>query len=440
MTSANSRSGARRRGSIRERGDSLQVRVYAGQDPVTGRDRYLSKTIKGTDRAARKRAEKALTQLQAEVDKQRAPETSVPLSHALDEWLRTVEIEGTTRRTYVGYIERTIKPALGSIAIDKLGARNLETLYAELRRCRSRCDGRPFVERHRVGGEHDCVGKKCVPHACKPMAASTVRQVHSIISGTLSAAVRWDWINTNPARIAQRPRAKAPEPDPPSPADAARLLDAAFEMDDDWGTLVWLVMTTGMRRGEVCALRWRDIDLNEEVIAIRRNYVLHKGVGVEKDTKTHQMRRIALDSETVGLLRDHRERVRGRIEELGGSLTGTTYVFGGVRSPDHSAPYSPHAVSSRYTDMAKRLGIKTHIHALRHYSATELLTAGVDLRTVAGRLGHGGGGSTTLRVYAAWVAASDRKAAELLRTRLPKRGSPTSCQKSNSDVKGNALD
>jgi integrase len=151
--------------------------------------------------------------------------------------------------------------------------------------------------------------------------------------------------------------------------------------------------------------------------------VLHKGVGVEKDTKTHQMRRIAVDSETVTMLREHRARVAARVEELGGVLDGKTFVFGGRKSPDHSEPYSPHAVSSRYSDMAERLGIETHIHALRHYSATELLTAGVDLRTVAGRLGHGGGGSTTLRVYAAWVAASDRKAAELLRTRLPRRPS-----------------
>lgn len=59
-----------------------------------------------------------------------------------------------------------------------------------------------FIERHRVDGKHDCVEEKCAPHTRKPMAASTVLQIHSIISGTLSAAVRWDWINTNLARIA----------------------------------------------------------------------------------------------------------------------------------------------------------------------------------------------------------------------------------------------
>jgi integrase len=85
---------------------------------VTGRDRYLTETVKGTDKAAHRRAEKVMTRLLADVDKQRAPETSIPLSRALGEWLRTVEIEETTRRTYVGYIERHIRPALGAIPID----------------------------------------------------------------------------------------------------------------------------------------------------------------------------------------------------------------------------------------------------------------------------------------------------------------------------------
>ncbi len=264
---------------------------------------------------------------------------------------------------------------------------------------------------------------KCKPHVCKPMAASTVRQIHAIISGALSAAVRWDWLESNPARMAQRPKQKPPEPDPPSPAEAARLVDEAFRMDEDWGTLVWLVMTTGLRRGEVCILRWSRVDLDVGEIEIRSSYRLCKGVGREKDTKTHQMRRIALDTETVVLLRKLKDRWRARLADLGLELSDDMYVFTGYRQAVPTVPYSPHGVSSRYKDMADRLGIDTHIHALRHYSATELLSAGIDLRTVAGRLGHGGGGATTLRVYAAWVAASDRKAAEILGSRMPKRRS-----------------
>ena len=174
-------------------------------------------------------------------------------------------------------------------------------------------------------------------------------------------------------------------------------------MDDDWGTLVWLAMTTGMRRGELVGLRFSRIDLDEEVIDLRRNWVR----GKEKGTKTHQNRRIALDSETVTLLREHRDRVAERVRDLGAKFTDGLFVFVGTQHPDQTQPYSPNAITQRYKDMADRLGIKTHLHAPRHYSATELLTAGIDLPTVSGRLGHGGGGATTLRVYAAWVAASD---------------------------------
>jgi integrase len=74
--------------------------------------------------------------------------------------------------------------------------------------------------------------------------------------------------------------------------------------------------------------------------------------------------------------------------------------------------------------MAARLGINTHIHALRHYSATELIAGGADIRTVAGRLGHGGGGTTTLRVYAAWVSEADQRAANMLGPRMPRRPRP----------------
>ena len=419
-TASSCRSSERPRGSIETRGDSLRIRVYAGVDPVNGKPVYLRETVRGTDDAARRTARRTLNRLVAQAEKARQPSSSVSLAHVIDEWLKVAEHEASTRETYLGYIERTITPALGSMPITKLSSRHLETLYAQLRRCRARCDGKPLVE-HKAEGDHDCVVAKCRPHVCKPMAASTVRQIHSIISGALSAAVRWDWLESNPARAAQRPKQKPPEPDPPSPAEAARLLDEAFQVDEDWGTLVWLVMTTWLRRGEVCILRWSRVDLDAGEIEIRSSYRLRKGVGTEKDTKTHQMRRIALDTETIGLLREHKQRWRDRLAALGLELTDEMYLFAGPRQTVPTAPYSPHGLSSRYQRMAQRLGIDTHLHALRHYSATELLSAGVDLRTVAGRLGHGGGGATTLRVYAAWVAASDRKAAELLGSRMPKR-------------------
>lgn len=415
-------SDARRKlGSVRQRGEALQVRLFAGRDPVTGRDRYLTASIKGTDKAAHRKADDKLAEFRAQVIKQRTAESSVSFGYAMDEWLRTADIEASTRDGYLGYIERVIRPTFGSEPLNKLGVRDLESLYAELRRCRLRCDGKPYIEKHKEDGEHDCVQAGCRSHKCNPMAQSTVRQIHSIISGVFNAASRWEWIGSNPATAAKRPKQKQPEPDPPSTAEAARLVDKAFEMDDDWGVLVWLAMTTGIRRGEIAGLRWSRVDLEGEIVEIRRSYVMSKGNGVEKDTKTHQMRRIALDSETVALLREHKQRCLMRLAELEVALKPDMYVFMGPLKSDPTRPYSPDAISSRYKKMAARLGIKTHIHALRHYSATELLTAGIDLRTVAGRLGHGGGGATTLRVYAAWVAASDRKAAEILGSRMPKR-------------------
>lgn len=407
----------RRTGSIRRRGDSLQVRLFSGVDPVTGKDQYLTATVRGTDRAAHKKAEDKLSEFRTQVLNQRSAQSAVPFSHALDEWLRTSEIEDSTRDGYVNYIEKYIKPVLGKLPVKKVDARALESFYTEVRRCRLRCDRKPFIEKHATKDMHDCAEKKCKWHECKPLSASTVRQIHSVISGTLSAAERWGWIDANPARVARRPKAKPAEPDPPTSAEAAKLVEKAFRMDEDWGTLVWLTMTTGVRRGELCGLRFSRIDLDEGIITISHNWVN----GKDKDTKTHQMRRLALDTETIVLLKEHKERVRQQVEALGLDFTDDLFVFSSLKTPDHRTPYSPNAVTQRYKDMAARLKIDTHLHALRHYSATELLTAGVDLRTVAGRLGHGGGGATTLRVYAAWVAAADRKAAEILGSRMPKR-------------------
>ncbi|MEU6697562.1 tyrosine-type recombinase/integrase [Pseudonocardia sp. NPDC046786] len=173
--------------------------------------------------------------------------------------------------------------------------------------------------------------------------------------------------------------------------------------------------------GELCALRWSNVDLDSGTLTIRRAIAQDGRALQEKDTKTHQQRRLALDAETVEVLRDHRERSEERARALGVELRPEAFVFS--LAPDGSTSLVPGSVTQRYSRMAARLGLNTHLHNLRHYSATELIAAGVDVRTVAGRLGHSGGGVTTLRVYAAWVSEADQRAASGLGSRMPERPS-----------------
>jgi integrase len=402
----------RRRGGIRERGGVYQVRVYVGTDSVTGERVDLTGTA-----ATEREAEKLLTRFLAEKDARRAARSRITLGEACDRWLANLDVEVKTKHEYAGYVRRTLRPALGTVPLARLDALAIESLYAQLRRCRRLCRPGDQSVDHRTDRDHLC-DTRCAPHRCRPLAPATIRTLHAILSGTLSMAVRYGWITVNPMDQVVKPRAHRPQPCPPTSAEAARLVAAAFDQDDEWGALVWLVMVTGMRRSELAALRWRNVDLERAVVELRAGYVVVGGVGVHKDTKTHQMRRITLDAETVALLVEHHARCAAILAHGGAELTGDHFVFSA--DPARTKPRNPDAISNRYRRMAEHLGIDTHIHALRHYSATELLSSGVDLRTVAGRLGHGDG-STTLRVYAAWVSAADERAAAVMASKMPSR-------------------
>jgi integrase len=125
------------------------------------------------------------------------------------------------------------------------------------------------------------------------------------------------------------------------------------------------------------------------------------------------------DPETAVVLREHRVRSERRAVAIGGQLDLACYVFSG--DPDSRTPLNPEAVTQRYKRMAARLGVDTTLKSLRHYSATELVSGGIDVRTVAGRLGHGGGGATTLRVYTAWTSEADQRASRTVSGRMPVR-------------------
>jgi integrase len=247
---------------IRERGGSYQVRVFGGQDPVTGRQVILTGSAASRDEAIRLR-----DRYRGQVADNKSARTRATLAYLLREWLTGHSADRNTVENYRFLMETFVIPVYGDLPLTKvarIGPRSFEQLYAELRRCRSRCDGRPFIE-HRAGkgdinGEHRC-GDRCKAHSCKALGEATLRKIHTVLNGAFKAAVRWDWIGVNPMEATVQPRTRKPKPNPPSTVDAARIIDESFSADDDWGTFVWLTMITGARRGELVALRWHDVRL-----------------------------------------------------------------------------------------------------------------------------------------------------------------------------------
>lgn len=374
---------------------SFRAEVFAGIDPLTGGRRKLRETCK-----TQAEAKKALTKLQRQVDENKQPKSSITVGQAVAQWLEVADLQTTTRERYDDLIRLYVLPTFGTLQASKLDAELLERFYARLQKCRELCTGRSRT------------------HVCRPLSASTTRKVHYILRAALDRAVRWRHLGVNPATLAEPPAPSKAEPDPPSAAEAAAILNESWR-DPEWGLLLWLTMLVGPRRGEISALRWRHVDLDRATIWVERNNTQTRGGVTEKATKTGHKRRVALDPHTVDLLRAQSDLWRQRSEDLGVEFTAEGFVFS--PSPDGVTPYAPRAISQRYRRLALRLNLRsTRLHSLRHYSATELVAAGVDIRTVAGRLGHGSGGATTLRVYAAWVEEADRRAATTMATVLPR--------------------
>jgi integrase len=405
---------------------SYRVHVSAGKDPVTGKPRRLRRTVRTETQAA---AELAKLLRAAEAD--RIPDDSATIGLLLDRYLDVADIEASTREAHEGYIRRTIRPVLGDVRIQKLRPDMLDSLYVHLKRCSRLCGRLPKTE-HYASGEHECDSRcgplrdhrtgrphqcdeRCRPHRCKPMAAASILRIHAIISAALSLAVRYDWIDHNPAARASPPRPRKREPDPPSPAQAARLLNEVWAEDEEFGLYLWAAFTTGARRGELLALREKRFDFDAQEVSFARNYLVKQGQRIEKGTKTGEERRVSLDPLTCELFAEHRRRRRATLAAVGVTVPDDAFVF----SPDPagSRPWNPDTMTHRYERYAGRVGISSSLKELRHYSATQLLSNGVDLRTVAGRLGHAEG-STTLRFYAQFARPADQAAASLLSGQL----------------------
>ena len=268
------------------------------------------------------------------------------------------------------------------------------------------------LSRRRPGSGHDCRLAGCPPHVCHPMKASTIRGIHSILSGAFAAAQRWEWTDRNPAESAKPPTTRRQPIPATSPDDVAKVIAEARARSTALGLYLWLVVVTGVRRGELCGLQLRNIDLNRGLVHVAFNYVVRGGQRVRKDTKTHQDRWLAIHPDTCALIATYLDEVQAELAAVGVELQDDAYLFS--NDPAHSRPWNPDWATHKVAEAAEAAGIKLDIKGGRHYTASQLLAGGFDLRNTAARLGYSGGGATTLRHYADPVPEVDRRAAAYL--------------------------
>jgi integrase len=198
----------------------------------------------------------------------------------------------------------------------------------------------------------------------------------------------------------------------PAVGEVQRLI-AAAEQDGDAVLAVAIALgaVTGARLGELCALRWSDVSWARRTLRVARSLTVIRGRVSEGPTKTQAARLVALDPALEALLRKRMDDQSAFAETVGMKLAGDAYVLS--RSADGSVACLPHGLTNAFTRITRRTGIATHFHVLRHFSATTAIAAGMDVRTVAGRLGHADP-SVTLRVYAHALEQRDRELAGLL--------------------------
>jgi integrase len=358
-------------GHIQARGPATwRLKFETDRDPATGKRKIQYVTVKGT----KKKAQAELTRLLAARDTGTAVDLDrITVAEYLDQWIEiaeTVAISPKTAERYKELIRHQITPHLGSIPLQKLKGAHIAAWHAKLSK----------------GGS--CRGE--------PLSPRTVHHCHRLLRKTLADAVRRELLFRNPCDIVPSPKV-AREEMQILDAEHVRLMLAAISSSAIYPQVVTL-LSTGLRRGELMGLQWRDIDLDGGKLGVERSIETTTAGLRIKGPKTARGRRlISLPDTAVAILRQHRKATLETRLALGaGKLPGDAFVFGTlegkVRDPD--------CLTWEWRRLAAAQGFPgITLHSLRHSHASALIAAGMDIVTVSKRLGHGGV-SVTLDIYA----------------------------------------
>jgi integrase len=344
------------RGHIKERSPGHWAIVIDVSDKATGRRKRKWHSFKGTKRAAQAEATRLIHEINTGSYVEPSREN---IAAFLDRWLTDIKprVAPRTHERYAEIARKCIAPMLGAIPLKKLRAADISAAYAKAL----------------TSGGREGAG----------LSARTVTHIHRVLKQALGQAVQWEMIARNPCSAVKPPKVQ------PKPMQTYDLAQTAELIEAMRGTRffvpVLLAVLCGLRRGEVAALQWANVDLKAGSIAVTRSAEQTRAGVRYKEPKSGRARTVALSSSLVGELKAHRVRQAEELLRLGIKVTDATFVC----AREDGLPLQPQTLTHDWgRKIAKTNLPKLRFHDLRHAHASHLLASGVHPKIAQERLGH----------------------------------------------------
>jgi integrase len=340
--------------------NSYTIVLTLGVDPTTGKRKQQWISVKGTKKEAEKRLAELLHQLDTGMFMKPGKTT---LTEYLERWLKDYAWPNLAPRTAEGYetiIRQHLIPKLGNLLLTQVKPEHLQKYYSEMLNS-GRCN------------------------SSRGLSAQTVRHHHTALHKALQTAVEWGLLSRNVADAVRPPRAERPEMRTWGEDDIIHFLEAAKHTP--YYALFYAALFTGMRRSELLALRWQDVDfILSQVYVSRSLHQLRDGSYVFRPTKTAKGRRtVALPPSAILVLNEHRGKQERDRAMLGTSLKDDDLVFSAL----DGKPIRPNTITRAWPMLAVRAGLKAiRLHDARHTHASLMLKQGIHPKIVQERLGH----------------------------------------------------
>jgi len=339
-------------GSMRERQPNVwELRVFLGRD-ASGKVRHGNQTFRGGKRAA----ERELSRLVAAAENEPVPPPVVEaprwsdhttINEAIEGWKENgwEDLSPSTVRRYENMWMKHVHGTIGRERLTTLSPYDVEKYFRRLK-----ADG---------------------------LAEASVRQIRALMHRACRLAHKWSGgVLPNPIADTELPTWALDERDEvraPSLDEVRTLIATADKLDPSFAAVLRLVAATGMRRGEVCALRWNDIDLSARTVHISQSVVAAKGGAILKSPKTRaSIRTVAIDSDTASILRRLQLTQRSLAVACGLILRPEAFLFSS--EPGGLGPPHPDAMSHTFATVRTKgkVAADVHMHSLRHFHATVL--------------------------------------------------------------------